>query len=43
MKEARRLGKYKNKDTDEGRQCRPLLISTDNPFLGRHVLLEALI
>ena len=30
-KEARRLGKYKNPDTDERRQCRPLLIATDNP------------
>ena len=29
---AGRLGKYKNPDTDERRQCRPLLISTDNPY-----------
>ena len=32
IKEARRLGKYKKPDTDERRQCRPLLISTDNPY-----------
>ena len=32
IKEARRQGKYKNRDTDERRQCRPLLISTDNPY-----------
>ena len=29
---ARRLGKYKNPDADERRQCRPILISTDNPY-----------
>ena len=32
IKEARRLGKKKIPDTDECRQCRPLLISTDNPY-----------
>ena len=31
IKEACRLEKYKNRDTDEHRQCRPLLISTNNP------------
>ena len=32
IKEARRLGKHKNPDTDERRLCRPLLITTDNPY-----------
>ena len=31
IKEERRLGEYQNPDTDERRQCRPLLISTENP------------
>ena len=36
IKEARRFGKYKNPETDERRQCRPLLISTDDPyFMGK--------
>ena len=32
IKEACRPGKHKNPDADERRQCRPLLISTDNPY-----------
>ena len=32
IKEGGRLGKNKIPDTDERRQCRPPLISTDNPY-----------
>ena len=33
IKEACRLRKYKNPDTDERKQCGCLQMSTDNPYL----------